>query len=78
MPQTSRAASHRLSLVGSGGDGGKLNAKGGLLLPFEGIQGIFQGIHPSSPPIKGGSLLLISITHKRQEEKSKRKSIITP
>jgi len=40
--------------------GGTFNVeKGGLLLPFEGIQGIFQGIHPSSPPIKEGSLLLI-------------------
>jgi len=37
--------------------GGTFNTeKGGLLLPFEGIQGIFQGIHASSPPIKGGPL----------------------
>ena len=73
--QTSRATSQHLSLVGLGGDGGKLNAKGGLLLPFEGILGIFQGIHPSSPPIKGGPLpsLLINHQHKgdtmQQEER---------
>jgi hypothetical protein len=39
-------------MVGSSGIGGKFNVEGGLLLPFEEI----QGIHPSSPPIKGGPL----------------------
>jgi hypothetical protein len=46
------------------GDGSTFNAEDGLLLPFEEIQGIFHGIHPSSPPIKGGPLPLISTTLK--------------
>jgi hypothetical protein len=54
--QPCQVGSYRLSKDGSGGDGDKLNAEGGLLLPFEEIQGIFQGIHPSSPPTKGGPL----------------------
>jgi len=49
--------SYCLSKDGSVGDGGKINVEGGLLLPFEEIQRVFQGIHPSSPPIKGGPLL---------------------
>jgi hypothetical protein len=51
-------------MVGSSGIGDKFNVEGGLLLSFEEIKGIFQGIHPSSPPIKGGPLPLIPTTHK--------------
>jgi len=51
---------------------------GGLLLPYEGIQGIFQGIHPSSPPIKGGPLPLIHNNTQDKKEQSKSKSISTP
>jgi hypothetical protein len=65
--QPSLGGSYRLSLVSSNGFGGTFNAKGGLLLPYEEIQGIFQGIHPSSPPIKGGPLPPHSNNTPRQE-----------
>jgi hypothetical protein len=66
-------------MVDSSGIGGKFNDEGGLLLPFEEIQGIFQIIHPFSPPIKGGPLPPHSnTTHKiTRASQSKSKSIST-
>ena len=64
--QTSRATSHRLSLVSSGGDGSNINAETSVCSFHMGMGNILK--NPLLPPIKGGPLLLID--NNTQEKKS--------